>query len=47
MKAYGSKRTHGGCLTSKSAGKKKIKVRVTVKNGKRTRASDKGQESGR
>ena len=36
MKAYGAKRTYGGCRTSRRNGGK-IKVRVFVKNRKRGR----------
>lgn len=39
MKAYGSKRTHGGCKTSRKGPGKKIHIRVVVKNHKRDRAA--------
>lgn len=39
MRAYGSKRTHGGCKTSRVRPGAKIQVRVVVKNHKRERAA--------
>jgi hypothetical protein len=37
MRAYGAKRTYGGCRTSKRFGKRRIHVRVAVKNRKHGR----------
>lgn len=37
MKAYGSKRTYGGCRTKRAYGSKKIHVIVKTKNRKRDR----------
>lgn len=41
MKPNGSKRTYGGCRTSRVRPGAKIKVRVTVKNHKRDRVTAK------
>ena len=39
MRAYGSKRTYGGCRTYRKAGHRKIQIGVIVKNRKRWRKS--------
>ena len=37
MRAYGAKRTHGGCRTKRQVGKRKIHVLIAVKNRKKHR----------